>query len=71
MSELLLQVIKSLVSAMTSLLSAEQVKAVIDKAFDWVEDMVADTDTHWDDAIVLPMIKALRNALNVPDNDPT
>ena len=69
MSELLLQLVKSLVAAMSALLTAEQVKKIIDNAFDAVEQKVADSSTHWDDVIVLPMIKALRAALNVPDND--
>lgn len=69
MSELLLQVVKALVKAMTELFSADQVRGVIDKAFDHVEDKVADSSTHWDDVIVLPILKALRGALNVPDND--
>ena len=69
MSNLLLQLVKSLVAAMAALLSAEQVKLILDKAFDAVEDKVKDSSTHWDDIIVLPMIAALRKALDVPDND--
>ena len=69
MSELLLQLVKSLAEAMTSKLSAEQVKSVIDKAFDAVEDKVTGSSTHWDDVIILPILTALRNALDVPDND--
>ena len=69
MSELLLQLVKALVGAMTAMLDGEQVKKLIDKAFDKVEDMVADSSTHWDDMIVLPLLKALRKALDVPDND--
>lgn len=69
MSNLLLQLVKSLVAAMAAMLSPEKVKAVVDKAFDAVEDKVKDSSTHWDDVIVLPMIKALRSALDIPDND--
>lgn len=69
MSNLFIQLIKSLVAAVTEMLNPEQVKAVIDKAFDYVEDRVADSSTQWDDVIVLPILRALRNALNVPDND--
>jgi hypothetical protein len=71
MSELLLQLVKSLVAAMSAMLTAEQVKKIIDNAFDAIEEKVADSSTQWDDVIVLPMIKALRAALNVPDNDET
>lgn len=69
MSELLLQLVKALISVLKEMLTPENVKAVIDKAFDKVEDMVADSSTHWDDAIILPLLKALRAALDVPDND--
>jgi len=37
MSNLLLMLVKSLVAAMVAMLSPEQVKAVLDKAFDDVE----------------------------------
>jgi len=68
MSNLLLQLVKSLVAAMAAMLSPEQVKSIIDKAFDAVEEKVKDSSTNWDDVVVLPMIKALRVALGVPDN---
>lgn len=69
MSNLLLQLVKALVAAMAAMFTTEQVKAVLDNAFDAVEEKVKDSKTHWDDVIVLPMIKALRTALDVPDND--
>jgi len=70
MSNLLLQLVRSLVAAMATMLSPAQVKDLLDKAFDKVEDKVKDSSTHWDDVIVLPMLKALRKALDIPDNDP-
>lgn len=69
MSNLLLQLVRSLVAAMAAMLSPEQVKSVLDRAFDVVEDKVRDTSTSWDDVVVLPMLKALRSALDIPDND--
>ena len=69
MSELFLSLIKALIAAMVATLTPDKVKAIIDKAFDVVEQKVADTSTHWDDITVLPILKALRAALNVPDND--
>ena len=71
MSNLLLQLVKLIVQAMTELLSAENVKKVIDMAFDKLEDKVKDSSTQWDDITVLPMLKALRAALSIPDNDQT
>lgn len=68
-SELLLAVVKSLVATILSVLSPEQAKALIDKAFDMVEEKVAASPNKWDDAVALPMLQALRTILNVPDND--
>ena len=66
MSNLLLLVLKSMVAAMVAIMSPENVKAVIDKAFDMVEQAVADSASEWDDVLVLPMVKALREALSIP-----
>lgn len=69
MSNLLLQLVKALVAAMVALLTSAQVRTILDRAFDAIEDKVKDSSTHWDDVVVLPMIAALRKALDVPDND--
>ena len=69
MSNLLLQLVKTLVAAMAALLTPEQVKSILDTAFDAVEDKVKDSSTSWDDMLVLPILTALRAALGVPDND--
>ncbi len=34
-----------------------------------VEEKVKDSSTQWDDVLVIPLLKALRAALGVPDND--
>lgn len=68
-TELLMELVKALVAALKSTINVENVKAVIDKAFDAVEDKVRDSETKWDDIIVIPVLEALRKALNVPDND--
>lgn len=52
-----------------SLLTDEYIKKYGDKLFDLVEDAVIDSDTKWDDKIVLPIINALRAGLHIPDND--
>lgn len=68
-SQILMQIVKSLVAAMVAVLSPAKVREVLDKAFDAVEQKVQSTETQWDDVTVLPMLGALRAALNVPDND--
>jgi uncharacterized protein (UPF0147 family) len=69
MSNLFLALLKALVAAMQEILVPENVRKVIDKAFDYVEDKVKDSPTSWDDTVVLPILTALRKALNVPDDD--
>jgi hypothetical protein len=69
MSNLLLQLVKVMVATVSSFLTPEQTKKWLDAAFDAVEEKVLSSETHWDDAIVLPMLTALRGALGVPDND--
>lgn len=51
------------------LLNPENIKLYGDKLFDFVEDAVASSETTIDDATVLPIVKALRSGLNIPDND--
>lgn len=69
MSNLLLSLVRALVAAMVRAMTPEKVKEVLDNAFDAVEEKVRDTATQWDDRIVLPMLTALRAALDIPDND--
>ena len=51
------------------LLSPANIIKYGDKLFDFIEDAVTSSETTIDDATVLPLIKALRNALSIPDND--
>jgi len=69
MSKVLLQLINVLVASMAALLTKEQVKSVLDQAFDAIENKIEETETKWDDRAFLPLIKALRSALDIPDND--
>ena len=51
------------------LLKPENIKTYGDKLFDMIEDAVASSENTIDDATVLPLIRALRIGLNIPDND--
>lgn len=51
------------------LLSGENYKKWIDKLFDFIEDVVVDSETEFDDKLVLPIIDQLRVLLDVPDED--
>lgn len=58
-----------LVSALVKVLDQATVKALIDSMLDSVEDAIANSETKVDDAVVGPLILALRAALEVPDYD--
>ena len=64
--KMLLPVIMQIIE---QLLSVENIRKYGDKLFDFIEDAVASSDTTIDDATVLPIVKALRHALSIPDND--
>ena len=51
------------------LLSQENIQKYGDHLLDFVEDAVTNSKTTIDDITVLPVIKALRIGLNIPDND--
>jgi ABC-type enterochelin transport system permease subunit len=68
-SNLLLLVLKILVGALQKMLNPDNFKTLMDRVFDKVEDVVKDSSTQWDDVLVLPIVEALRKALNVPDNN--
>jgi len=58
-----------IMNVIEELLKPENIKAYGDKLFDMVEDMVTASGNTVDDATVLPLIRALRAGLNIPDND--
>jgi len=62
-------VVPFIMKFINDLLTGENVVAVLDKLFDFIEDVVVDSKTTYDDAIILPAISRLRELLNVPDND--
>lgn len=52
-----------------NLLTPENIRTYGDRLFDLIEDAVASSKTTIDDVTVLPVIKALRAGLGIPDND--
>ena len=69
MTNLLLALVKAIVAGMVAALSPAEVKAILDSAFDAIENKVMESPNHWDNDVVLPMVKALRESLGVPDDD--
>ena len=69
MDTLLKMVLPILMNVVEQLLKPENIQRYGDKLFDFIEDAVASSETNIDDITVLPIIKALRAGLNIPDND--
>lgn len=56
------------VEFLKSIITEENIKRLIDKGIDALEDHIEESETKIDDKI-LPVIDAVREALGVPDND--
>lgn len=63
------QVINLLMPTLMALLPDDIMKIGLDKLIDSIEDAIAKSPTKVDDALVLPILSALRIKLQVPDND--
>lgn len=63
------QIINLLMPTLLALLPDDIMKIGLDKLLDSVEDAIAKSPTKVDDALVLPILSALRVKLQVPDND--
>ena len=69
MEWLLKMVLPIIMQIVGSILTPENIKLYGDKFFDLIEDFVKDSETTIDDVTILPIIKAIRLGLNIPDND--
>ena len=63
------QIINLLMPTLLALIPDDIMKVALDKLIDSVEDAIAKSPTKVDDALVLPVLSALRVKLQVPDND--
>lgn len=62
-------VLNVLMPTLLALVPDDIMTSAVDKLLDSIEDAIANSATPIDDALVLPVIAALRNKLRVPDND--
>lgn len=62
-------IVNALMPTLLALIPDDIMTQALDKLFDSIEEAIAKSDTQFDDALVLPIIAALRNKLRVPDND--
>lgn len=63
------QIINLLMPTLLALIPDDIMKIALDKLIDSIEDAIAQSETRVDDALVLPILSALRIKLQVPDND--
>jgi len=50
-------------------LDSEDVKKWIDFGLDLIEDKVKASPNKLDDSLVLPIVRVIRDAVSIPDND--
>ena len=63
------QIINLLMPTLLALIPDDIMRIALDKLIDSIEDAIAQSETRIDDALVLPILSALRVKLQVPDND--
>jgi hypothetical protein len=68
MNIILKMAIPIIMQIIEKLLSEENIKLYGDKLFDFIESAVKSSKTDIDDMTVLPLIKALRLALDIPQD---
>lgn len=61
--------IATLLEALVRTLPVDIVKKGLDALLDMIEDAISKSNTKWDDAVVLPLIAALRAQLGVTENE--
>ncbi len=61
--------ITQLVKLIIGMLNAKLLRQFVDTLLDFIEEFVAGTASDIDDAIILPVCNALRDILNIPDDD--
>jgi len=64
-----IELIVSLLAQLLKLLKPEHVTSIIDTVLDKIENKVTASEPKWDDALILPLCKLIRDALNIKDND--
>lgn len=60
------KILSYVVTLLLSSLSAEEMKHLLDRAIDIVEQKVADSESQVDD-ILLPVLRLVREVLSIPD----
>lgn len=61
--------LETLMKVIVLFLDEENMKKFADYLLDFVENGVEKSSNKWDDAVVLPLCKKVREAFDIPDND--
>jgi len=63
--------LQNMLSILLASVDSELVRRIVDSALDAVEDAVSKSETKVDDAVVVPLVKTIRLALSIPNEDDT
>ena len=69
MSSIQQMILQNLLSTLIASVDKETIRHIADRILDAVEERVENSDTPVDDAILLPLVRTVRLALDIPDND--
>ena len=62
-------IVAKLVQVLLGLLDGPTLKRFVDAGLDAIENAVIGSKSNVDDAVVLPLLEAIREAFDIPDND--
>ena len=63
------KIIASLITLLIDMVDEQTAKDMLDKLIDVAEDAIKNSKTKWDDITVLPVLKKIRDIVDIPDND--
>lgn len=63
------QLIQMVIGMVLKQLSGADLKKFADMALDFIEDKVEESPTQYDDALILPTCKMIRDSFGIEDND--
>ena len=63
-------IIRQAVAALIQALPPNLLAEGADRVLDLVENLIEQSETRIDDAVVLPLLRVVRSAFSIPDNDP-
>lgn len=61
--------LRTLMSLIIARLDPETMRKIVDGFLDRIEGAIDESESQADDQVLLPLIKLVREAFNIPDND--